>query len=572
MNRIIEIVIVCLLISASSTSKIIDIQGFGMLNPADFGAKGDGTHDDTKAIQTALDSLDRNGGGTVYFGSGTFMVTSIRLGKKTSIIGCGNGATLIKQIKETKADCVIVPAKSAALRISNLSIIGNDINNGLIVESSKGGHENHPYLYTKSIKDGVPQPYKWITIDDVCIYHFKTGLYIEQHGFNINICNSTISHNGTGVVMRCTDSSMYNCYITNNKKDGLLLSGSNNKISNVKSIFNGGVFHRTSAAISVQGSRCQLINCETQDNHCKGFYIVGQYNLLSNCISNTDGYLSNTKGYDSTIEACGFRIEGLYNSFSNCAVTSYIDKYGATYFSPVTVDSTALYYYTDIFDDIKVLIAKDRLLFNEPFRNVQTLSSKNRIKNANIETINRQKYFDSSSSAQNIIELDKCNINSLSILADVNGEGGQVLSVGNNKELILSIIDKSIALFWKNEKKAVLSLDKDAILNKDDIRLIVSFYQNNNKITSSILCYEKTYTRGWIKKEVRKDVDIPTMMISDAEVRFGDTNMKIKRLAISNTPMPESVYMPYSNTNRVYDFAFIYVDADSYNMNDKILF
>lgn len=550
-------------------SKLEDV---GSVSPSSFGAKGDGIHDDTEEIQKALDFLDKTGGGTLYFDSGTYMISSIKLGKKTSLVGCGNGATLIKQIKGTRQDCVIIPSSSAALRIAHLSIVGNDVNAGLIVENSKYEHENQHYLYTKTIKSDVPQPFKWINIDDICVFHFGVGLQIELWGFNINVCNSTFSYNNTGVIMRCTDSSMYNCYITNNKKDGLLLSGSNNKISNVKSIFNGGVFHRTSAAISVQGSRCQLINCETQDNHCKGFYIVGQYNLLSNCISNTDGYLSNTKGYDSSIEACGFRIEGLYNSFSNCAVTSYIDKYGATYFSPVTVDSTALYYYTDIFDDIKVLIAKDRLLFNEPFRNVQTLSSKNRIKNANIETINRQKYFDSSSSAQNIIELDKCNINSLSILADVNGEGGQVLSVGNNKELILSIIDKSIALFWKNEKKAVLSLDKDAILNKDDIRLIVSFYQNNNKITSSILCYERTSSRGWIKKEVRKDVDIPTMMISDAEVRFGDTNMKIKRLAISNTPMPESVYMPYSNTNRVYDFAFIYVDADSYNMNDKILF
>lgn len=148
----------------------------GCLRALSIGAKGDGIHDDTKSLQTAVDSLDRHGGGAIYLGSGTYMVSSIKLGKKTSLIGCGNGATIIKQIKGSKGDCVIIPAKSAALRVSNLSIVGNNTNRGLNIESSRGGTENHPYLYTKNIKDNVPQPYKWITIDDVCISISRWGL------------------------------------------------------------------------------------------------------------------------------------------------------------------------------------------------------------------------------------------------------------------------------------------------------------------------------------------------------------------------------------------------------------
>lgn len=130
--------------------------------------------------------------------------------------------------------------------------------------------------------------------------------------------------------------------------------------------------------------------------------------------------------------------------------------------------------------------------------------------------------------------------------------------------MIISIEDNCILLYWLSEKRVELTLDSDAIMNKDDIRLIVTFYKYDNKATASILCYEKTSARGWIRKEVRKEIDFQSLMIDDGDIKLGDVNMKIKRLAISDTHMPESVFMPYSNTNGIYDSAFIYVDADSY--------
>lgn len=539
-----------------------DKQSVG-LNASAFGAKGDGIHDDTRAIQTALDSLDHSGGGTIYLDSGDYLVTSLRLGKKTSLVGNGIGATLIKQIKGTKADCIIVPAKSAALKISDLSIIGNDANGGLVVENSKGGHENHPYLYNKDIKDNVPQPYKWMAIDNICIYHFENGLQIEKPGFNINICNSTFSHNGVGVIMRCTDSSIHNCYITNNKKDGLYLYGSNNRISNIKSIFNGKEAQKESAAIAVLGNRCLITNCETQDNFCQGFLIKGIYNLVSNCLSNTDGYGKNYR-YDPSIEACGFRIKGLYNSFSNCGVTSYIEKYGALYYTPVKVDSAISYYYPDILNDIKVLIANDRVLFNEPLNNVQTLNCKGPIKNAKVVTSGKGKYFSSVNVASGAFERSSCHLNNLSILADINGEEGRILNIGDKSQLSLSLTGKKVSLYLQGEKKMELPLDTDAVMGKDDMRLIISFYQYGNEHAVRMLCYEKTTNRGWIKKEIRRKVELNSSTIKNAKVILGGDKLLVKRLALSYNPISESVTLPQSNTNHIYDSAIMYVDADSY--------
>lgn len=548
-------------------NEVFSIVGPASLFTCAFSAKGDDFHNDTNAIQTALDSLDRIGGGTLFFDRGTYMVSTIRLGKKTSLVGCGNGATIIKQIKGTKADCVIVQAKSAALRISNLSIVGNDSNNGIIIENSRGGNENHPYLYTKDIKDGVPQPYKWMTIDDICIYHFGTGLHAEQPGYNINICNSTFSHNGIGVIMKCTDSSIYNCFVTNNNKSGLILTGSNIKVSNIKSIWNGIGDAPNSAAIAVVGSRNQLINCETQDNYCKGFVIKGQYNLLSNCMSNTDGYFAEPKMYNPSIKACGFLIGGLYNSFSNCLVTSYTEKFGAVFHSPVIVEESVANYYPDVFENIKILVAKDMQFFHEPYKNVETLSSKGNIVNACIERLGGNHYFVSTQKKSNTIKDISCQISSLGMLVDYKcfGEDGQIMEMGGDERFTLGIDKKKICLKMVNKCIAELPLDDDAVLNQDDMRLVVLFSNRGGNRTISLTCYEKTAQRGWIKKEVIQELDGSVSRNSPkVDLRIGDANVAIKRFVITNTPLPESVFLPYSNTNRIYDSALVYIDADSY--------
>ncbi len=542
-----------------------NLNPIGILTPEEFGAKRDGNHDDTYAIQKAIDSLVVIGGGTICFASGTYLVKTLRLGPKVSLVGTGNGTTIIKQVKGYNEHCLVVRNITAALKISDLTILGNDKNSGIYFEASGGFGENHQYLYTNTSKWEKSQAYKWIKIDNVCVYHFDTGLEIEKWGFNINICNSTFSHCGNGVVMRCTDSSMYNCYITNNKKDGLHISGSNNKISNVKSIFNGGSSPRTSGAFVIHGSRNQLINCESQDNRCKGFYIGGQYNLVSNCISNTDGYIV-SKPYNPQNMACGFRIKGLYNSFVNCEVTSYTDKYGAVYYTPIMVDDEVSHYYQNIFENIKVLISPDKVFFHEPLKNVQTLASKNNVYKVQLRTINDSKYFvNETKENSNIIESINCDLTSICILSDfLCYKSGNILSINGERGFTVGILDRMLYFCWQGEKKAELKLDDDVILDKEDIRLIVSVYSYLGKEFVLINCFVKTLERGWIKKVISKTVDLPITSFDKADVKVGDTFIPIKRIAISNTPMPESVYLPYSNTNNLYKTSYIYIDADSY--------
>ncbi|MCB2300662.1 glycoside hydrolase family 55 protein [Clostridium tagluense] len=62
------------------TSNLTDIVQYNVKN---FGAKGNGTNDDTVSIQNAINAIKLNGGGSLYFPNGTYLVTN-------SIMICSN--------------------------------------------------------------------------------------------------------------------------------------------------------------------------------------------------------------------------------------------------------------------------------------------------------------------------------------------------------------------------------------------------------------------------------------------------------------------------------------------------
>ena len=63
-----------------------------------YGAQGDGTADDSNAIQAAIDAANSRGGGTIVFPAGTFRITrALTLYSKIVFRGAGARATVIKK-------------------------------------------------------------------------------------------------------------------------------------------------------------------------------------------------------------------------------------------------------------------------------------------------------------------------------------------------------------------------------------------------------------------------------------------------------------------------------------------
>ncbi len=96
------------------------------VNVTDFGAVGNGTANDTAAIQAAIDSL--TSGGTVYFPKGTYTVTGLRIdgtaGNRSNITLCGEGDSSLIQIAASNTANVIKSLSGSGFLIRSLKIRG----------------------------------------------------------------------------------------------------------------------------------------------------------------------------------------------------------------------------------------------------------------------------------------------------------------------------------------------------------------------------------------------------------------------------------------------------------------
>lgn len=102
-----------------------------------FGAKGNGTNDDTQSIRNAISAASAAGGGTVFFPQGTYIVApsgSSRIDLKSFVHLNGVGAKSIIKVKDNAGDYATIFGAPAAVltehvRISSLKFDQNAANN-----------------------------------------------------------------------------------------------------------------------------------------------------------------------------------------------------------------------------------------------------------------------------------------------------------------------------------------------------------------------------------------------------------------------------------------------------------
>ncbi len=92
-------------------------------NVKTFGAKGDGTTDDTNAIQDAI-----NAGNQVYFPSGTYIVNQLSVSNAKNVIFWGYGATLKKKAGSSTWTRILDISSTDIMKILGLTFDGNKPN------------------------------------------------------------------------------------------------------------------------------------------------------------------------------------------------------------------------------------------------------------------------------------------------------------------------------------------------------------------------------------------------------------------------------------------------------------
>lgn len=300
-----------------------------VFNVIEYGATGDGTTNDTAAIQAAIDAAEVNGG-VVFFPRGSYKVTKITVAAaNVELVGEGAQLSQILAINNNNnivefdgtsgffiyggiSDLSITGGGSSssagtALTMTNVGAIFaerlliQNVYNGLLMQDAiacraigvdianfvnnafiHAGTGNNPYFLNCTTFQNAPYA------PGGASFHMS-----DSEGFWIDNCVSSLATNGLvcgpGNGQQCINGFVTNCDFDASADDAILIltSGSgevaNLKFVNCRATFSGG------KGISINGgANCDgimITNCELSKNVEEGLWINdGRHITVSNCL------------------------------------------------------------------------------------------------------------------------------------------------------------------------------------------------------------------------------------------------------------------------------------------------
>jgi len=173
--------------------------------PQWWGARGDGEHNDTAAIQAAINAV---ASGIVCFPPGTYANTGIRARSEITLKGAGCRVSVL-QFTPKQGACITLPTDCSGLRVEAMRIRTDEDNSALGI-------------------DGTAEYVRHFSMHNFIVSGFHTGVYIAQ-GMHICFDNGYISCFGMGEAngsvglklgdrernKACTTATVENVYFTN---------------------------------------------------------------------------------------------------------------------------------------------------------------------------------------------------------------------------------------------------------------------------------------------------------------------------------------------------------------------
>jgi hypothetical protein len=231
-------------------------RGSAVLNVRNYGANGDGVHDDTSAFQAAVNALP-SAGGTVHVPAGTYVIDparNVRLRSKMHL-QLASGAVLVAKRNDLERAYVLMVYKVSDVEISGGRIIGDRDNHlgtrgewghGIMVRGSSRVTVRDIHI-SKCWGDGISIGGAMVTnkptipsadvvvANVVCTNNRRQGLTIGCSN-NVKVYDSEFS-NSNGIAPACgidiepdsgdsrTTSTVHieNCLIRNNQGNGVLV-------------------------------------------------------------------------------------------------------------------------------------------------------------------------------------------------------------------------------------------------------------------------------------------------------------------------------------------------------------
>ena len=303
--------------------------------------------DCTNYLDTLLMEVLDNGGGTIKFGTGTYVFEPISLPSNITLEGLGPGKTIFRRKINVAGlgenDSIYsckglfhIPAGAVNITIKGITFDGygtlaasddqhfqmapnvtfNDTNNVNAIHidstdaSSKGDNSTtiNPYRVVtgNQLADiygdqaGTSLPNKFINIEDVIIIGFSgSGIYIGGNVTGISLRNVRLQSNKyAGIVSLGSRNQFNNIIACGNYRNGIYVGGVDDVLNNVISMYNGIGDHANSAGIYINGNRIQISNTNSRYNYCTGININGLGTNIS-AVLDSNGSMRTSEGVDT---------------------------------------------------------------------------------------------------------------------------------------------------------------------------------------------------------------------------------------------------------------------------------
>lgn len=208
-------------------------------NITDFGARGDGKTNNTKAINSAIETASKNGGGTVYFPAGKFLSYTIRL-KSHITLHLDQGAVLIGDQEKNGVGYDLPEADAWYKKFQDFghsywrnSLIYGDSLNNITIEGQGMIWGKGLYTYDKpDLKGsgnkavGLKNCFN-VTIRDISILHGGHFCILATGVDNLTIDNVRADADRDAFDIDCCKNvRISNCNINSPTDDGLCLKSS----------------------------------------------------------------------------------------------------------------------------------------------------------------------------------------------------------------------------------------------------------------------------------------------------------------------------------------------------------
>lgn len=188
-------------------------------NVRDFGAKGDGSADDTAAIQAAINAA--TGGGSVYIPKGTHIVSStLTINSSIALVGAHKRSSIIKLANGANCDIITVGTSVAEAEFRTFTIDGNKANN----TSGRG------IVFTAAGVYSGSAAFYFVTVNN-CASHNIHAETFRSSGYAVHLIAGG-SGVGDGIRIDGYDWILDSCNFGTNAIAGIRLNGGNPQIAN----------------------------------------------------------------------------------------------------------------------------------------------------------------------------------------------------------------------------------------------------------------------------------------------------------------------------------------------------